>query len=191
MNYQFCWYAFLKPLTFFTALLISSSVFVGVSTGAVYLLLFGIGYPVALCMRIHILSSNNRLRLRERVSEWIVYLPGIPVQETRHNLEEIAFKSPEALHRFYLRSLICKLILHALIFYVLYLDIAYNDYTGGTLLVIFLIFAILVKTAYSTIASLVTVFTRRYEVRLQSADSPWYEATFKGKPGLSILITVK
>lgn len=189
MNYQFCWYLFLKPLTFFSMLPLIAFKLLDVSAGIVWLILFGIIYPVALCMRLHILSEKHRARLKERISEWIVYLPGIPVQETRHCLQNMAFETPEALHQFYLRSLMYKLVLHAVAFYVLYLDINYSLPFNWTLLAAVIVFIVLLKSTCSTLASMGAVFARRYEVK-QCADNPWFEASFKGKPGLSILLRV-
>ena len=82
-----------------------------------------------------------------------------------------------------------KLILHAAAFYVLYLDINDSLPFNWTLLAAVIVFIVLLKSTCSTFASMGAVLARRYEVT-QCADDPWFEAAFKGKPGLSILLRV-
>lgn len=113
MNYQFGWYLFLRPRTFFIALFLCSFALLGVTAGAVWLIIMGLIYPVAVSMRLHILGQNKAVMLRQTCSEWIVYLPGIPVQEQQSALINAAFPSETALRRFYIRALTSKLILHA------------------------------------------------------------------------------
>ena len=187
MNYQSCWYLFSKPFTFFTGLFFCSFILAGISSSVTYLLLFGLAYPVIVLMRLHILSEENRVVLRERVSEWIVYLPGIPVQEKRSALLNAAFKTTAALHQFYLRALFSKLILHISIFYVLYADVKNAEHVWYVMLAAIIAGCVLLNGLRSTLMALYNVVRCQYQVCAVESDTIWYEAEFKGKPGLSVL----
>ena len=191
MNYQFCWYLFQKPLTFFSALLFCSFTLTGITASSTYLLVFGIIFPVAISMWLHLLSENNRALPHVKTTEYIVYLPAIPVQEEQSALHNVAFPTKYALHRFYRNALYCKLILHILMFVILYIDVR-NMKMGGLWIPAALLTAgVLLNGLLSTMKSLLKVIRHQYIMHEEQGIHVWYEAHFGKRTGLSELFSVK
>ena len=189
MNYQFGWYLFLKPLTFFSVLFFCALTLAGITASSTYVLMLGIIFPVAVSMKLHLLSLNNRVMLRETASECLVYLPGIPVQETQYAIRNVAFETTQALRNFYQRALIYKALLHILIICILCIDIK-NAEAGGLWVPAAAITAcVLLNGLRSTLTALYRVLRLRFEVQTQ--DTVWHEAFFNTKPGLSVLFSLK
>ncbi|EBH9037636.1 TPA: hypothetical protein N2G15_002810 [Salmonella enterica] len=191
MNYQFCWYLFLRPLTFFIVVFLCAFTFVGITASATWLIIFGLIYPVAVSMRLHILSQKKSVMLRHIISEWIVYLPCIQVQEKQSALINVAFSSKTALRGFYIRALSSKVILHIITFYILWLDVQHATLTWYRILAALITLAILVKSMSSTLLMLHKVVRYQYNLRTIEMAFPWYEIDFKGKLGLCALFAVK
>lgn len=125
--------------------------------------------------------------LRQNSAEWIVYLPGIPVQEKQSALINVAFSSKTALRGFYIRALSSKVILHIITFYILWFDVQHATRIIAALITL----AILVKSMSSTLLMLHKVVCCQYNVCTIEMASPWYEIDFKGKLGLCALFAVK
>lgn len=191
MNYQFGWYLFLRPRTFFIALFLCSFALLGVTAGAVWLIIMGLIYPVAVSMRLHILGQNKAVMLRQTCSEWIVYLPGIPVQEQQSALINAAFPSETALRRFYIRALTSKLILHAVTLSVLWLDAQHAAPTWYWMLAAFITLTVLMKSMSSTLLMLRKVVRRQYSLCAIHLANPWYEFDLNEGVGLRALWSVK
>ncbi|EAZ5302361.1 hypothetical protein ACFDWB_003479 [Salmonella enterica] len=191
MNYQFCWYLFLRPLTFFMVVLLCAFTFIDITASAAWLIILGLVYPVAVSMRLHILHQKKAVMLRQNRAEWIVYLPGIPVQEKQSALINVAFSSKTALRGFYIHALSSKVILHIITFYILWFDVQHATLTWYRILAALITLAILVKSMSSTLLMLHKVVRCQYNVCTIEMASPWYEIDFKGKLGLCALFAVK
>lgn len=102
--------------------------------------------------------------LRQNSAEWIVYLPGIPVQEKQSALINVAFSSKAALRGFYIRALSSKVILHIITFYILWLDVQHATLAWYRILAALITLTILVKSMSSTLLMLHKVVRCQYNV---------------------------
>ncbi|MDG0797340.1 hypothetical protein [Pectobacterium punjabense] len=110
MNYQSTSLFIYTVRIFFAVCLCGALALVGISSPIFYLLAMGLVYPVILSLRLHSLSEKGIVFLPKEKSEWMVYVHGIPVRETRTSLTNPYFFSAESIRTFSLRAYIGKLL---------------------------------------------------------------------------------
>ncbi|MTD40635.1 hypothetical protein GIX45_18790 [Erwinia sp. CPCC 100877] len=104
MNYQTTSLFFYSGKIFLGALLCLSLVYWDVTAPVFYLLMTGIVFPVAISLRLHTLAERGVMFHPKVSSEWMVYVHGIPVRETRSVLSNPGSFSPEKLRAFFIRA---------------------------------------------------------------------------------------
>ncbi|AOR57365.1 hypothetical protein [Pectobacterium parmentieri] len=110
MNYQSTSLFIYTTRIFFAICLCGALAVAGISAPVFYLLAMKLAYPVILSLRLHRLSEKGIAFLPKEKSEWMVYVHGIPVRETRTSLTNPYFFSAESIRTFSLRAYIGKLL---------------------------------------------------------------------------------
>ncbi len=100
MNYQSASLFIYTVRIFFAVCLCGALALVGISAPIFYLLAMGLAYPVIVSIRLHSLSEKGVALLPKEKSEWMVYVHGIPVRETRTSLTNPYFFSAESMQKF-------------------------------------------------------------------------------------------
>ncbi|MEI7266824.1 hypothetical protein [Pectobacterium versatile] len=111
MNYQSASIFIYTVRIFFAICLCGALALVGISAPMFYLLAMGLAYPVIVSIRLHSLSEKGIALLPNEKSEWMVYVHGIPVRETRTSLTNPYFFSAESVQTFFLRAYFGKLLI--------------------------------------------------------------------------------
>ncbi|WP_130099581.1 hypothetical protein [Siccibacter turicensis] len=75
--------------------------FFGITAPAFYLLFVGLIIPLFISLRLHSLKERGAVMLPANNSEWIVYVNGIPVRETRNTLSNPGFFSIDRARLFF------------------------------------------------------------------------------------------
>lgn len=109
MNYQTTALWIYAPLYLLLFLLVIGLAFIGLSAPVFYGLAIGLVFPVIISMRLHTLSENGQAQLVKEISDWTVYVQGIPVQEKRASLKNPCFFTSGRIQQFYLRGFIARL----------------------------------------------------------------------------------
>lgn len=89
-------------------ILVSILAFFNVTAPGFYLVFAGLLFPVMLSMHLHTLSQQGVVALKAEVSEWLVYVNGIPVRENRRSLTNPGFYRTAHLRRFLLLAFASK-----------------------------------------------------------------------------------
>lgn len=111
MNYQSASIFIYTVRIFFAICLCGLLALIGISAPLFYLFVMGLVYPVILSVRLHSLSEKGVALLPKEKSEWMVYVHGIPVRETRSALTNPYFFSIESVKTFFLRAYFGKLLI--------------------------------------------------------------------------------
>ncbi|WP_411751076.1 hypothetical protein [Serratia sp. (in: enterobacteria)] len=111
MNYQMAPFWFYSGKFVLLVLLAVGSAFTGVTAPIFYGLLAGLVMPVVISMRLHQLAEKCLVVIPKDLSQWTVYVHGIPVQETRNTLTNPCFAIRQQLRAFFLRAFAIKLLL--------------------------------------------------------------------------------
>ncbi len=101
MNYQTTTLWFYSPYHLLLVVAVIAATFLGLTAPILYFLVIGLLFPVLVSMRLHILSENGKATLIKEREEWMVYVQGIPVHETRASLKNPCFSTPERLRQFF------------------------------------------------------------------------------------------
>ncbi|WP_159567441.1 hypothetical protein [Budvicia diplopodorum] len=181
MNYQiapFWFYSGKIILMVFTAIGLS---FFGITALIFYGLLIGLVFNIAIPMRLHQLVEKGFVVIPEKLSQWTIYVHGIPVQETRSQLTNPHFAVEEHMRTFFLRSFITKIIAQITVLTVLISQVWKAAPTNVWILSIALTagFWIAVK-CISTFIALNAIFRQTWQHMevVTRNDSVWYCAGF-------------
>lgn len=101
MNYQTSALLFYSGKIFAGVLLCLFLGFFGITAPAFYLLFVGLIIPLFISLRLHSLKERGAVMLPANNSEWIVYVNGIPVRETRSTLSNPGFFSIDRARLFF------------------------------------------------------------------------------------------
>ncbi|EPD8593072.1 hypothetical protein ACSE7D_001884 [Yersinia enterocolitica] len=118
MNYQST-SIWLYSVTFTVIAAISLFVaFFGLSAPIFYYLIVGLVFSVWVSLHLHRMAEKGVVYLMTEKTQWMVYVRGIPVQETRTSLKNPCFLSIVHLISFFRRFLVIKLLLQAVTLYL-------------------------------------------------------------------------
>ncbi|CNH88456.1 hypothetical protein [Yersinia pekkanenii] len=92
--------------------------FFGLSAPIFYYLIVGLVFSVWISLHLHRMAEKGVVYLITEKTQWMVYVRGIPVQETRTSLKNPCFLSIAHSTSFFRRFLIIKLLLQAVTLYL-------------------------------------------------------------------------
>lgn len=92
--------------------------FFGLSAPIFYYLIVGLVFSVWISLHLHRMAEKGVVYLITEKKQWMVYVRGIPVQETRTPLKNPCFLSVTQMTAFFRRFLIIKLLLQAITLYL-------------------------------------------------------------------------
>ncbi len=93
MNYQSSSLLFYSGKLFVGMVISITLALFGASAPVFYLFFIGLILPIAISLRLHILKQMGVVTIPEEASEWLIYVNGIPVRETRSSLKNPGFFS--------------------------------------------------------------------------------------------------
>lgn len=180
MNYQIAPFWFYSGKLVLLVLLAVGLAFFGITAPIFYGLLAGLVMPVALSMRLHQLAEKSLVVIPKELTQWTVYVQGIPVQETRSSLTNPCFAIGEQLRTFFWRAFAIKFVIQAGALLMLLLQLwPFNDIWlilgCGLLIGIWLLI-----NCVDTVKNLASVTNQTWlveEVR-SATDSLWFRAKF-------------
>ncbi|MFC0226991.1 hypothetical protein [Serratia aquatilis] len=179
MNYQVAPFWFYSGKVFLLVFFAVGLALLGITALIFYGLLFGVFFPVIISMRLHRLKEKSLVAIPKEMSQWTVYVQGIPVQETRSSLTNPCFAIQEHLRTFFMRAFISKFIIQAIA--LLMLVVQMRQIYSVWLLSIGLLAAVwLIIKCVDTAKTLVEVMNQRWlldEVQGKTG-SVWYRAGF-------------
>ncbi|KEY59842.1 hypothetical protein [Serratia sp. DD3] len=82
--------------------------FFGINAPIFYFLLVGLVIPVGISVRLHQLKEKSLVVIPKELSQWTVYVQGIPVQENRSVLTNPCFAIQTHLQAFFFRAFMVK-----------------------------------------------------------------------------------
>lgn len=148
--------------------------FVGLSASALYLLIIGLAFSVWVSIALHHLTEK---------AQWMTYVQGIPVRETRSSLKNPCFITVARLSSFFTRFLIIKMLIQLALIYLalqqtLHLTITLSPYLLLALRIIaVVIVCILIQRVWLTVKALLAL--RRSEwvfEEVQKEGFSYYQA---------------
>ncbi|BEN40035.1 hypothetical protein PTR23_17675 [Serratia nevei] len=156
----------------------------GVNAAIFYCLLFGIAWPVAVSMRLHQWVEKGVAMNPRQASQWMVYVQGIPVQETRQVLTNPCFALENQMRTFFLRAFAGKAVLQMALLLLLITQLAAvaNPWmaSAGAMFGAWLVY----RSVDGTRALREVARQSWVSERLVTAhDTVWYRATFNGRKG--------
>lgn len=114
MNYQTTGSFIYSGRLFLAVLLALGLSFFGVSALLFYLFAVGLVFPVVVSMDLHRKKESGKIRVPDNREEWMVYVNGIPVRETRNTLANPAFMSQAALRRYFIVLFSVRIVLQVI-----------------------------------------------------------------------------
>ncbi|OKB65379.1 hypothetical protein BHU62_17995 [Serratia marcescens] len=184
MNYQVVPFWFYSGKVMLAVLAAIGLGLCGVNAAIFYCLLLGGGWPVTVSMRLHQLAEKGVAMNPKQASRWMVYVQGIPVQETRQVLTNPCFALESQMRTFFLRAFAGKTVLQTalLLLLIVQLAAAVNLWiaAAGALFGAWLVY----KTVDS-IRALRAVARQDWvsERRVTAHDTLWHRAAFNGRKG--------
>jgi len=183
MNYQVAPFWFYSGKVLLAVLAAIGLGLCGVNAAIFYCLLFGIAWPVAVSMRLHQLVEKGVAMNPRQASQWMVYVQGIPVQETRQVLTNPCFALENQMRAFFLRAFAGKAVLHMALLLLLIAQLA--AVSPLIALAGALFGAWLVYRSVEGARALREVARQSWvsEQRVTAHDTVWYRAGFNGRKG--------
>ncbi|PVZ79474.1 hypothetical protein C9426_33525 [Serratia sp. S1B] len=108
MNYQMTSLWFYSGKMMLLVVVAIGLAFFGINAPLFYFLLVGLVIPVAISVRLHQLKEKSLVVIPKEVSQWTVYVQGIPVQESRSVLTNPCFAIQTHLKAFFFRAFMIK-----------------------------------------------------------------------------------
>lgn len=137
--------------------------FVGLSASALYLLIIGLAFSVWVSIALHHLTEKGFVHLITDKAQWMTYVQGIPVRETRSSLKNPCFITVARLSSFFTRFLIIKMLIQLALIYLalqqtLHLTITLSPYLLLALRIIaVVIVCILIQRVWLTVKALLAL----------------------------------
>ncbi|QJT79821.1 hypothetical protein [Kosakonia sp. MUSA4] len=194
MNYQTTAFPLYSPLYILLGVFCLALAFFGLSAPFLYGLLMGLVFPVLVSMRLHTLSQHGQATLLSEISNWKVYMQGIPLEEQRASLKNPCFRTPERLQQFYWRGFIARIILQLMTLGLLIQqtrEIVWTSYAGIAAVAAFLL---LLLPIYHTLTTMRDMRAGAWVLqRVEAADG--YQAFFQQKmrvrTALDVLLSLR
>ncbi|HBH6950915.1 hypothetical protein I5L12_04485 [Serratia marcescens] len=183
MNYQVVPFWFYSGKVLLAVLAAIGLGLCGVNAAIFYCLLFGIAWPVAVSMRLHQWVEKGVAMNPRQASQWMVYVQGIPVQETRQVLTNPCFALENQMRAFFLRAFAGKVVLQMALLLLLIAQLA--AVSPWIALAGALFGAWLVYRSVEGARALREVARQRWvsERLVTAQDTVWYRAAFNGRKG--------
>jgi hypothetical protein len=147
----------------------AAAAFLGFAQLFVYLLLNNVVYAVIVSMIVDSWATSGAVLIESNEENWIIYVHGIPVRESRSTLRNLLFESKDTMRRRYLALLVPKLLLALVCVYSLVKAILASDtgygrfFAAGALL--FLLYSVFQTTESMRTASSDAWLTAQHDVR--------------------------
>lgn len=160
------WVGFCLALSFF-----------GSKAPFAFVLITGVIFPVFISIRLHTLTEQGAVLSNKQAHEWLVYVNGIPVRETRHHLANPFFYSKRRASQFFLRAFLVRAALQTgIIGWMLFEWPSYEMFIsyGGVVLALLVMFYSLIRT----LCNLYNIYKDRWQVEQFTApsESEWFRA---------------
>ncbi|HAT5001566.1 MULTISPECIES: hypothetical protein [Serratia] len=182
MNYQVVPFWFYSGKVLLAVLAAIGLGLCGVNAAIFYCLLLGVVWPVAVSIRLHQLTEKGLAMNPRRDSHWMVYVQGIPVQETRQVLTNPCFALEYPMQIFFLRAFAGKTVLQMALLLLLITQLAAATYLwvalAGALFGVWLVYR-----TVDSVRALRDVARQRWvsEQLVTAHDTVWYRAAFNGR----------
>ncbi|SCB87016.1 hypothetical protein [Kosakonia oryziphila] len=180
MNYQTTAFPLYSPRYILLGVFYLALAFFGLPAPFLYGLLMGLVFPVLVSMRLHTLSQRGQVTLLSEISNWKVYIQGIPLEEQRASLKNPCFHTSERLQQFYWRGFIARLILQLMTLGLLIQqtrEIEWTIYAGIAAVAAFIL---LLLSIYHTLATIRDMRAGAWALqRVEAANG--YQAFFQQK----------
>ncbi len=180
MNYQTTAFPLYSPLYILLGVFCLALAFFGFPAPFLYGLLMGIVFPVLVSMRLHTLSEKGQATLLSEVSNWKVYMQGIPLEEQRSSLKNPCFRTPERLQQFFWRGFIARLLLQLMALALLIHQMQEIEWTSYVVIAAVAAFILLLLPVYHTLTTLRGMRAGAWTLqRVEAANG--YQAFFQEK----------
>ena len=137
--------------------------FFGLTAPIFYLLILGLVFSVWVSIALHHQTENGFVNLITDKAQWITYVQGIPVRETRSSLKNPCFINVARLSSFFTRFLIIKMLIQLALIYLalqqtLHLTTTLSPYLLLALRIIAVVMAcILIQRLWLTVKTLLAL----------------------------------
>jgi uncharacterized membrane protein len=184
MNYQVVPFWFYSGKALLAVLAAIGLGVCGVSAAFFYCLLLALVWPVAVSMRLHQLAEKGVAMNPRRASQWMVYVQGIPVQETRQVLTNPCFALENRMRTFFLCAFTAKTLLQMALLLLLITQLAATVNLWIALAGV-LFGAWLVYNTVDSIQALRSLARRQWvsEQWVSDSGSIWHRAALIGRKG--------
>lgn len=179
MNYQVTSFYFYSFKAFLWACFCLALIFFGSSAPFLFLLVIGLVFPVLVSIRLHTLTEQGAVLSSSQTHEWMVYVQGIPVQETRRHLSNPFFYSKQRASQFFLKAFLFRAAIQiAIIGLMLFQWPSYEEFFSYAGVV--LAFLVLLYSLMHTLYNLNAVYKDSWQVESFTApsESQWFQAFF-------------
>ncbi|HGN1704780.1 TPA: hypothetical protein ACKRTE_000595 [Providencia rettgeri] len=170
------------------ACLIVISLFLGffsVSGFIFYLLAIGVAWAVVVSFRIHAMKEKGLILKNSDVSDWMIYIQGIPVEEKRQSLANPCFAILQHGQSFFSKTLILKAIIQVACSIYILQQIYFVDNIYVQVLALISIIYVL-NSLWNTIKNYIAI--KRNEIITEELIAPsgshWYRLFFVKKEKL-------
>lgn len=170
------------------ACLIVISLFLGffsVSGFIFYLLVIGVVWAVVVSFRIHAMKEKGLILKNSDISDWMVYIQGIPVEEKRQSLANPCFAILQHGQSFFSNALILKAIIQTFFCVYILQQIYFVDHIYVQVFALISIIYIL-NSLWNTIKNYIVIKQNKTitEELISPSGSHWYRLSFvkKEKP---------
>ncbi|WP_353242292.1 hypothetical protein [Providencia sp.] len=180
------------------ACLIVISLFLGffsVSGFIVYLLAIGVVWAVVVSFKIHAMKEKGLILKNSDISDWMVYIQGIPVEEKRQSLANPCFAILQQGHSFFGNALILRALIQAILFVYILQQIYFVN--AIYVQVFALIFeAYILYSLWNTLQNYIAIKQNKIitEELVAPSGSHWYRLSFVKKekriPALESLFAI-
>ncbi|EPL9570859.1 hypothetical protein MMK73_002953 [Providencia rettgeri] len=180
------------------ACLIVISLFLGffsVSGFIVYLLAIGVVWAVVISFKIHAMKEKGLILKNSDISDWMVYIQGIPVEEKRQSLANPCFAILQQGHSFFGNALILRALIQAILFVYILQQIYFVN--AIYVQVFALIFeAYILYSLWNTLQNYIAIKQNKIitEELVAPSGSHWYRLSFVKKekriPALESLFAI-
>ncbi len=182
MNYQVApFWIYSAKLAFFIAIGIGL-VFFSITSFILYLITIGIGWAVLVSLKIHGMKEKGLILKNRDLSNWVVYIYGIPVQEQRKSLSNPCFALLQNAKKFLRNAFIIKSVIQILFCgYILKQIVAIDNIYGQLIGLVAGLYIVI--SAWQSIYAIFIIQNNRIIVEelVSPSDSRWYQISFPRK----------
>ena len=153
----------------------------GNETAILYILIIKFGYALAVSVIIHGWGNKRDILIEKEENMWTGNINGIPVNETRHSLKNLHFKSEGEMRKSY-RNIILPKIIILTVLMVVSIQLSYTEFLQSEFSLSFISSALVSVFLLIKNLEAITLYhkiqAKRWEVNLYELGDEFYYSAF-------------